>query len=192
MTDRRSGVFYYGSSMLRTFTPGETLILESKPFDQLRCGDAVAVFNDIDGKPGIIHRIVAFDGSSAITMGDNNDQPDADKLTPDSRFMICTGAVSLDGRQRKIANGRMGMFKFRINRFRRFCRNIATPAVRRIIPLMFWRIKLAESGKFSDGSTVFSFGRYFIARRTASGIITYRNEIFKLFFRLPSQKGAVR
>jgi hypothetical protein len=189
MSDKKSGVFYYGSSMLRTFVPGETLVLEDKPFEALVPGDVIAVFSNSEDSPGVIHRVIYADGAIAVTMGDNNAHPDEDKVNSDSRFMLCTGAVSRNGKLRRIANGRAGMVKFRINRFRRFCRNSAAPVVRKLFPLMFWRISLKESGRFADGSCSFSFGNCFVARRTASGIVRYRSDFFKLFFKLPEPAG---
>jgi hypothetical protein len=192
MSDKKSGVFYYGSSMLRTFVPGETLVLEDKPFEALVPGDVIAVFSNSDDSPGVIHRVISADGTCAVTMGDNNAAPDEDKVIPDSRFMLCTGAVSRNGKLRRIANGRAGMVKFRINRLRRFCRNAAAPLARKLFPLMFWRITLKESGRFADGSRCFSFGNSFIARRTASGIVRYRSEFCKLLFKLPEPERAAK
>ena len=192
MSDKKPGIFYFGSSMLRTFTPGETLVLEDKPFSALEPGDVVAVFNDCASVPGVIHRVIRIDGESAVTMGDNNPRPDEARLTAQSRFMLCTGAVSQDGKQRKIANGRAGMFKFRINRFRRRFRSAVTPSARKLLSLMFWRITLRKSGSFSDGSTCFYFGSCFVARRTASGVVRFRSEFFKLFFKIPAENGVVQ
>lgn len=191
MAEKKSGLFYYGSSMLRTFTPGETLILEDKEFSALVPGDVVAVFSSCKDQPGVIHRVIRTDGVSAVTMGDNNPLPDEQPVTAVSSFMFCTGAVSLSGKYRKISGGRAGMVKFRFNRLRRFCRNLAAPAVRKAFKLMFWRIPLTVAGKFSDGSICYNFGSCFVARRTASGLVKYRNELFKLLFKIPEEKGSV-
>ena len=191
MAEKKSGAFYYGSSMLRTFTPGETLILEEKEFSALVPGDVIAVFSS-KAEPGVIHRVIRTDGTSAVTMGDNNPLPDEKTVTAQSSFMICTGAVSLSGKYRRISGGRAGMLKFRVNRFRRFIRLLAAPAARKAFKLMFWRIQLREAGRFSDGSSCYNFGKYFAARRTASGLVHYRNELCKLLFKLPEKKETAR
>ena len=188
-TDKKSGVFYYGVSMLRTFTPGDTLVLEEKPFAQLLPGDVIAVFDRNAIEPGVIHRVISADGAECVTMGDNNARPDEKKVTSDSRFMLCTGAFSSDGKFRKISGGRAGMLKFRINRFRRACRNFIAPAARKILSLMLWRITLERAGRFADGSTCYYFRKHYIARRTASGIVYYKSDLFKLFFKLPEDRG---
>ena len=192
MAEKKSGVFYYGSSMLRTFTPGETLILEEREFSALVPGDVIAVFSSSKAEPGVIHRVIRTDGTAAVTMGDNNPLPDDKTVTVQSSFMICTGAVSLSGKYRRISGGRAGMFKFRVNRLRRFIRLLAAPAARKAFKLMFWRIQLREAGRFSDGSICYNFGKYFVARRTASGLVHYRRESCKLLFKLPDKMETVR
>jgi len=177
---------YSGDSMRGMFVPGETLRLAAAPFESLRKGDVVAIF---DRTPHRVHRIVEIDAECAVTMGDNNDRPDVAKLTPAGRFRLVTEAVSADGTVRQVAGGDAGMRRFRRRQRKRRLLHVAVLLVRPLRPLKHLRIPARRETRFRDGTTQWSFCGIPVAARSPKGRTMYLQGWKRLFFRIPAASG---
>lgn len=180
--DTQNEAVYTGGSMRGSFVPGETLILAETAFDTLQTGDIVAIF---DRSPYYVHRVVEKNADYAVTMGDNNDRPDAARLTPDSRFKLVVRAKTLNGMEREISEGEAGMAQFRRQqRKRRF----ASMLIRPFRPLKFLRLPANRETRFRDGTVQWSFAGIPVAARSPAGKTVYLHWSKRLFFRIPAQK----
>ena len=177
--------FYTGNSMRGVFVPGETLALAETAFEMLQRGDVVAI---LDRTPPVVHRIVEKNADHAITMGDNNDRPDAWKLNPDDVFRLVTGAVSTDGTARTVEGGEAGMRRFRRQQRKRKLVRFAGWLIRPLKPLKFLRIPARTETKFRDGTVQWSCGSIPVAARSAGGKTKYLHWSKQLFFRLPAEQ----
>ena len=173
---------YTGNSMRRGIIPGEMLVLSETTFETLRSGDVVAMF---DRTPYIVHRILEKKVDSAITMGDNNDRPDAMELTRGVPFRLVTGVMSADGSIRPVAGGEAGMRQFRRQQRKRKLRRFAGLLVRPLKPLKFMRIPVRRETRFRDGTVQWSFAGIPVAARAPSGRFMYLHWSKHLFFRIP-------
>jgi len=177
---------YKGNSMRGMFVPGETLTLAETAFETLRTGDVVAMF---DRTPHVVHRIVGKSADSAVTMGDNNDRPDARELTAGVPFRLVTGVISADGSARPVAGGEAGMRQFRRQqRKRKLCR-LAGLLVRPLNPLKNLRIPARRETRFRDGTVQWSFAGIPVAARAPSGRFMYLHWSKRLFFRIPAAQN---
>lgn len=174
---------YTGNSMRGVFLPGEMLVLSETAFETLRTGDVVAMF---DRTPHVVHRIVEKNADSAVTMGDNNDRPDALKLAPDVPFRLVTGAIRADGTIRPIAGGGAGMRQFRRQQRKRKLRRFAGLLARPLMPLRFLRIPARRVTRFRDGTVQWDFAGIPVAARGPSGHFMYLHWSKRLFFRVSS------
>ena len=184
--DTQNEAVYTGDSMRGSFVPGETLILAETAFDTLQTGDIVAIFERM---PYYVHRIVEKNAEYAVTMGDNNDRPDAARLTPDSRFRLVIRAKSLNGMEREISEGEAGMVQFRRQQRKRKLRRFAALMIRPFKPLKFLRIPANRETKFRDGTVQWSFAGIPVAARSPAGKTVYLHWSKRLFFRIPAQKA---
>lgn len=180
---------YKGNSMKGMFVPGETLALAGTPFESLRTGDVVAI---LDRQPNIVHRIVEIKPGYAVTMGDNNDRPDARPLNPGDAFRLVTEAFSLDGKRRTVEGGEAGMRQFRRQQRKRKMRRFAEWLIRPLKPLRFLRIPARSETKFRDGTVQWSCAGIPVAARGPSGRLIYLHWSGRLFFRVPDAAEAGR
>ena len=181
---------YTGNSMRGVFVPGEMLVLAETAFKTLRTGDVVAM---LDRTPHVVHRIVGKNADSAVTMGDNNDRPDAMMLTPDVPFRIVTGVISADGTVRPAAGGEAGMRQFRRQQRKRRLRRFAGWLIRPLKPLKSLRIPARRETRFRDGTVQWSFAGIPVAARAPSGRFMYLHWSKRLFFRVSrSESGGTR
>ena len=163
--------------------PGETLVLAGTAFETLRTGDVVAI---LDRTPCIVHRIVEKNVECVVTMGDNNDRPDARKLMPDDAFRLVTGVVAADGTVRTVEGGEAGMRQFRRQQRKRYLPRFAGWLVRPLKPLKSLRIPARTETKFRDGTVQWSFRGIPVAARGPSGRMVYLHWSKRLFFRVPA------
>lgn len=173
---------YYGNSMFRVFTPGERLVLQTIPFEELQTGDIITV--NIPGKKQYVHRVIRKSNGLAVTMGDNNPAEDDSPVTARTDFQLVTAAVSPQNGTRPIARGRAGMREFRRNRLRRRGRIAAKKLLRGVEFLFFWRKTLHEQKVFGQEICYYRHSRP-VARKTADGRVIYARwqDFFK--YRLP-------
>ena len=177
---------YRGNSMLRLFSPGDLLAVESLSAGDVRTGDVIC-FDNPDG--GLtVHRVVGrtADGS-LVTMGDNNPRPDAFTLSPDRTVQLVRTVRGLSGRESTVHGGRRGMLIFRLNRLRRFgagMSGIAAGALRRINP---FRIPLKDPVRFGN-SEVFFFHRTPVAKRVPNAGEEWLSPWFRTFFKIDGEK----
>jgi len=103
---------YHGNSMSNVFVDGDILIFSDVLFDQLECGDVVAVF---ERSPYYVHRIVRKTSDIAITMGDNNLTPDRLELNQNSKFRFVRNYIPMKkpGTVLAVTGGSGGMEQFR-------------------------------------------------------------------------------
>ncbi len=178
--------YYIGNSMRGMFKHGDILLLNDISYGMLKCGDIVAVFNRT---PHYVHRIIDKNPDYAITMGDNNPQPDELKLTRKSKFMIveamipgATPEVIL-----QVDGGYDGMKQFyrqqRILRFKRTAGNLF-PFYRKLGIL---RIAVRKETRFRDGTVQWSCCGIPVAASTPDGKTEYLHWSKRLFFRIPVQ-----
>ena len=104
-------LFYRGSSMRGTFKPGDKLVIENVPFDQIRKGDLV-IFNRACQEKGdfIVHRVSAITSNGLVTRGDNCIDQDKELI---GEKHIVGRVIQYDrrGRIRRARNGRMGQIR---------------------------------------------------------------------------------
>ena len=175
---------YTGNSMRGIFVPGEMLALAETAFETLRTGDVVVMFGRA---PHVVHRIVEKNAEYAVTMGDNNDRPDAEKLMPGDAFRLVSGAFSADGTRRTVEGGEAGMKQFRRQQRKRKLRRFAGWLIRPLKPLGFLRIPARTETKFRDGTVQWSCGGIPVAARGPSGRTVYLHWSKRLFFRIPAE-----
>ena len=176
--------FYKGNSMRGVFVPGERLFLEDAPFYSLRTGDVVAVF---DRDPFYVHRVVEISPGRAVTMGDNNDRPDAAPVTLESRFKRVVRAQALNGAVREIPGGEPGMARFRRRQRIRLVLRCASALLIPFKPLKFLRIPATSETRFRTGAVQWSCAGIPVAARSPSGRFQYLHWSKRLFFRVPAQ-----
>ena len=175
---------YYGNSMYRVFVPGERLVLENISFGDLLAGDVITV--KIPGKRLYVHRVIEKSADQAVTMGDNNDEPDEYIVTAQSDFQLVTAALTSDGTRRIIARGQQGMRDFLIHRRRRKVCQMMRMLFIKCEKLFFWRKVVMEKKLFGSESCYYWKDRV-IARRTADGKVIYCSWLDHLRFRLPEE-----
>ena len=144
----------------------------------------------LDRTPYVVHRIVEKNADSAVTMGDNNDRPDARKLKPDDAFRLVTGAVSPDGTVRAVESGEAGMLRFRRQQRKRKLRRFVGRLVRPLKPLKHLRIPAKTETRFRDGTVQWSCVGIPVAARGPSGRTVYLHWSKRLFFRIPATASA--
>ena len=177
---------YTGNSMRGVFMPGETLALAETAFETLRTGDVVVM---LGRNPYIVHRIVEKNAEYAVTMGDNNDRPDAERLMPDDAFRLVTGAFSADGTLRTVEGGEVGMKRFRCQQRNRKLRRFVGRLIRPLKPLGRLRIPARTMTKFRDGTVQWSCAGIPVAARSPSGRTVYLHWSKRLFFRIPAERN---
>jgi hypothetical protein len=158
------------------------LELAETAFETLRRGDVVA---NLGRTPPVVHRIVEKNAEYAVTMGDNNDRPDAWKLTPDDVFRLVTGAVALDGTGRTVEGGEAGMLRFRRQQRKRNMVRFAGWLIRPLKPLKFLRLPARTETRFRDGTVQWNWGSIPVAARAAGGKMKYLHWSKRLLFRVP-------
>ena len=176
--------FYTGNSMRGMFVTGERLVLEPAPFDALRVGDVVAVF---DRTPYYVHRIVEISPDRAVTMGDNNPRPDAAPLAPASYFRRVVRAHGLDGSVRDVPGGEAGMAQFLRQQRRRRLRACASALLIPFKPLKFLRIPARTETRFRNGTRQWSCAGIPVAAQSSSGTFRYLCWPMRFLFRVPAQ-----
>ena len=177
---------YTGNSMRGVFVPGETLFLAETAFETLQKGDVVVNFGC---EPHYVHRIVEINPDCAVTMGDNNDRPDALNLTPASRFRLVVRAQGLDGSMREEPGGDTGMAQFRRQQRKVRLRRFAALLIRPFRPLGSLRIPASAETRFRDGTVQWSCAGIPVAARHPSGRIMYLHWSKRLIFRIPAKKA---
>jgi hypothetical protein len=180
---------YTGNSMRGVFVPGETLALAETAFKTLRKGDVVVMFAFA---PCVVHRIVEKNAGYAVTMGDNNDRPDAWRLNPDDAFRLVTGAVAMDGTVRSVEGGEAGMRQFRRQQRKRKLLRFAGSLARPLKSLKSLRIPARTVTRFRDGTMQWCCGRIPVAARGPSGRTVYLHWSKRLFFRVPAAEAPAR
>jgi len=148
-------------------------------------GDVVVIF---DREPHYVHRIIEINTGCAVTMGDNNDRPDAMKLTPESRFRLVVRVQGLDGSVREVPRGEAGMEQFRRQQRKVHLRRFAFLLIRPFRSLGFLRIPANTEIRFRDGTVQWNCGGIPVAARHPSGRIMYLHWSKRLLFRIPAQK----
>lgn len=184
--DNFTKAYYTGNSMRGEFKHGDILLLSDITYGMLECGDIVAVF---DRTPHYVHRIIDKTPDYAVTMGDNNPQPDEMKLTRKSKFMIVEAMIP--GESPKVVlqvdGGYYGMRRFyrqqRILRFKRTAGNLF-PFFRKLGVL---RIPARKETRFRDGTVQWSCCGIPVAASTPDGKTKYLHWSRRLFFRIPAQ-----
>ena len=173
-----------GSSMLRTFAPGDELETERVPAGRLRRGDVVEFVNAAGRNVG--HRIVGGTPGRWITMGDNNDVPDPDPYIPGETATRIVARVSR-GRRTPIRGGWAGMAHFRAARMRRAAHSASAKIARGLLNCCFWRIEPEKRTDFGEVSQFFHRGR--LIGWTVRGIPVYRRQLLRLRFKLPESRA---
>lgn len=184
--DNFTKAYYTGNSMRGMFKHGDILLLSSISFGMLESGDIVAVF---DCTPHYVHRIIDKTPDYAVTMGDNNPQPDEMKLTRKSKFMIVDAFIP--GESPKVVlqvdGGYYGMRQFyrqqRILRFKKTAGKLF-PFFRKLGVL---RIPARKETRFRDGTVQWSCCGIPVAASTPDGKTQYLHWSKRLFFRIPAQ-----
>ena len=113
---------YRGNSMRRVFRPGDRLRTTAIPLRDFRRGDIAVFFPKGTEQPGIVHRVIGFEGDALVTMGDNNAAPDRRRVTAADRPEKVVAGTRWEGAAFAVRNGRSGMAQFRLNRLRRAVR----------------------------------------------------------------------
>jgi len=177
---------YHGNSMSDVFTDGDILIFEDVPFEGLKCGDIVAVF---ERSPYYVHRIVKKERNRATTMGDNNITPDELELNPDSMIRFVGSYIPLKkpGTVLAVTGGSDGMEQFRrwqkhLRRKRRIA-GILSP----LRCFSRFRLPAKKETRFRDGTVQWSFGGIPVAARNPAGKTKYLGRWQRLFFRIPQK-----
>jgi len=175
---------YQGNSMSNVFVDGDILIFEDVPFDQLECGDIVAVF---ERTPYYVHRIVRKTSDIAITMGDNNLTPDKLELNQNSKFRFVRDYIPKKKPDKvlTVTGGTDGMEQFR-------CWQKHLWRKRRLVSILLplrcfgrLRIPAKKETKFRDGTVQWSFGSIPVAACNPMGKTKYLGGWKRLFFRIP-------
>jgi len=177
---------YHGNSMSNVFVDGDILFFEEVPFDQLECGDIVAVF---ERSPYYVHRIVKKENGFAVTMGDNNTIPDKLELNQNSKFGFVRNYIPIKnpGTVLSVTSGTDGM-----EQFQRWQKHLWRKhrLVGILSPLRFFgrfRIPAKKETKFRDGTVQWSFVFIPVAARNPAGKTKYLSRWKRLFFRVPKR-----
>ena len=182
-----AGLIYYGNSMRGTLIPGDRIFCRQVAFSELEVGDIAIVKLP---ERCYIHRVIAIDNTSAVTMGDNNAVPDKLRLDDSMEFFRLDRAVNPAGKPLRIAQGRAGWAHFRKIQRRRKLSSKIKKLLRKVEKLCFWRITLRDPAVFADGSRCYSWHGMAVARVSATGIVTYKSWGKRLFFRVETQNRA--
>jgi hypothetical protein len=174
---------YYGNSMRSVFNTGERLQLKEIGFDALQTGDIVAV---TAGEKHYVHRIIEINAGYAVTMGDNNLDPDEELLTPESRFMLAVGAVARNGEFRKISGGAEGMREFRRHQKLQRRRYRAGRILEKLERVFFWRVK-PDSVVCYGGEKCYFYRGNAVARRNIRNKLIYTSWKKRLLFYIPQE-----
>lgn len=179
---------YTGNSMKGMFVPGEMLYLEERVFEMLQEGDVVAILSHT---PHIVPRIIEKKTDYAITMGDNNDRPDATILSCETSLRLVTGAISLDGTFRSVKGGESGMEQFRRQQRKRLLHRVILNTMRPLRPLKSLRIPANREARFRDGTVQWCCGNIPVAARNSLGKTEYLGSWKRLFFRIPRSASKI-
>jgi len=125
---------YRGNSMFRVFRPGDQLRTEAIPLRDFRRGDIAVYFQKGPDRPGIVHRVIGFEGNALVTMGDNNAAPDRRRVTVADHPARVVAGIHWKGDAFAVRSGLAGMAQFRINRLRRAVRIAAGRLKCRLFP----------------------------------------------------------
>jgi len=108
---------YRGRSMEGTFRFGDSLIIESVPFTEVRPGDIVVYhgLNHNADEDDLVHRVISARPEGLVAQGDNNSRPDK-TLVNEGNLVGRVCYVERDGKKIPVCNGRMGMFRVRTRR----------------------------------------------------------------------------
>lgn len=173
---------YYGNSMYRVFTTGERLVLENISFDELLAGDIITV--KVPGKRLYVHRVIEKSVDRAVTMGDNNNEPDEYVVTAESDFQLVIAALTPEGSQRAISRGKHGLREFFSHRRLRKVHFLIRKILFKCEKLLFWR-KLVSDKKIFGRETCYFWKNKAIARRTSDGKVIYGSWVDFLRFQVP-------
>ena len=181
---------YHGNSMGDVFTDGDILLFSDVPFDDLECGDIVAVF---ERTPYYVHRIVKKENGGVITMGDNNRRPDALKLDQNSRIKFVKQYIPVDNPATvlSVAGGSAGMKQFRRRQKQLWLKWRISDLLPLIRGLGYLRIPAKKETRFRDGTIQWNFGRIPVAARNPAGKTKYLGGWKRLFFRIPKRTDIV-
>ncbi len=100
-----------------SFRFGDTLIIESVPFEDVRPGDIVVFqrMNDFGVKVDFVHRTISVQREGLITQGDNNSRQDKNFVTEGNLVgRVCY--VERDGKKIEVCNGPAGLLRSRVRR----------------------------------------------------------------------------
>ena len=177
---------YQGNSMGDVFTDGDILLFSDVPFDDLECGDIVAVF---ERTPYYVHRIVKKENGGVITMGDNNRRPDALKLDQNSKIKFVKQSIPVENFATvlSVAGGSAGMKQFRRRQKQLWLKWRISDLLPLIRGLGCLRIPAKKETRFRDGTIQWNFGGIPVAARNPAGKTTYLGGWKRLFFRIPKR-----
>ena len=103
-TVKTSFRFYRGRSMRTTFQPGDCIIFEEVPLDQLKKGDVIVYSSDSVPEMDVVHRIIDTGEDFIEVKGDDNPEGTIEKV-PFQRVLGRVVAVEREGQRRKSVTG---------------------------------------------------------------------------------------
>ena len=173
---------YHGKSMYRVFSPGEQVEIHEIAPNNLVCGDIAVI--TYPGAENVIHRVIRIDHDELQTMGDNNPKADIPvKFNGEHRFYLVTGAVDLQGKYRKVLNGKAGMQQFYRNQRKMKIRRFFRRVLQLIDGVFFWRLPVAELHTFGK-SEVYYRKKFPVAKRLSNGRIVYLKWHYRLLYKI--------
>ncbi len=140
-----TSLFYYRSSMVPTFAPGDLLTVRPYDSTRIRPGDVI-VFRSPESGDLITHRVVEAREDGLVTCGDNPDSPVDPWILSPAEVVGRVESVERGGRVRRVWGGSVGLASHRIRRHHaRLCRlwRRAISAVLRRCGLGMWLARLA-------------------------------------------------
>jgi hypothetical protein len=145
LTGGNSNSLYRGRSMLGTFRFGDSLIIESVPFNDLRPGDIVVYkgLNHGGDEDNLVHRVISIRPEGLVTQGDNNSRPDK-TFVNEGKLLGRVCHMERGGKKIPVCNGRMGLLRVRVRRRLDFLQNEIWRLVRSMGRGTYGRIR--ESG----------------------------------------------
>jgi len=99
--------------MLPTFKPGDGLQVEPYGARPIRVGDVV-VFRHPSNSTEVVHRVVRIDRGKVTTRGDNNDQYDKERLSPEDIRGRVVAVLHPGGNTNPVVNGPAGLLLARV------------------------------------------------------------------------------
>ena len=171
---KEAEAYYFGNSMKGVFRPGDVLELSECAWEDLHCGDIVAV-----QIPELlyVHRVIQKSDDKIITQGDNNPAPDRHILIPSDVFQKVTARRDRTGKRFPVTSGAEGMVEFRRNQ--RFQWIVLRRS--QIGKICFWRQTLMPE-ILPGGVCEWRWHKHLIATRTRSTPLRYRRSWYRIFF----------